>query len=92
MKDSDIPKAAMQPAFEQQARDTARIRRRKAFQAKLVLVTATAISSSYATYTAMRYVATGEFEPISLVVLAVFGVVLGDRWRVTEGSSNASVA
>ena len=81
MKADDISRAVMQPAVDQQAQDTARLQRRKAFQAKYLLVLSTAVFSSYATYTALRYFGSGEFQPISLVVLAVFVVVIGDRWR-----------
>ena len=56
-------------------------KRRKALQAKFVLVFSTAVFSSYATYTALRYLDSGAFQPISLVVLAVLATVIGDRWR-----------
>ena len=81
MKADDISRAVMQPAVDQQAQETARIQRRKSLQAKFFLVVSTAVFSSYATYTVLRYLGSGEFQPLSLALLAVFGAVLGDRWR-----------
>ena len=81
MKVDDISRVVMQPAVDQQAQDTARVQRRKALQAKFVLVFSTAVFSSYATYTALRYLDSGAFQPLSLVVLAVLAIVIGDRWR-----------
>ncbi len=81
MKSNDITEDVMRPFFDQQAKATARIRRRKATQAKLMLVAVTAVASSYATYTVMRYMASGDLDAISLALLAIFGAIIGERWR-----------
>ena len=81
MPTDHVSDAVMRPAVDRQAADAARIRRRKAFHAKCFLVLSTALFSGYATYTLFRYLALGEFHPISLPLLVILAVAMGERWR-----------
>ena len=78
---NDISDAVMRPAVDRQAEDASHIQRRNAFQAKLFLVLSTAVFSSYATYTLFRYLTLVEFHPISLPLLVILAVAMGERWR-----------
>ena len=78
---NDISDAVMRPAVDRQAEDASHIQRRKAFQAKLFLVFSTAVFASYATYTIFRYLTLGEFHSISLPLLVILAVAMGERWR-----------
>ena len=60
---------------------TLRIRRRRAWLAKLFLVLTTAIFSAFATHTAHYYLERGEVQPLSLVVVALLAAGIVTRWR-----------
>lgn len=79
--DSKDVTSVIQPLLDEQARTTRRIRQRQARLAKLLLVLATAVFSAFATYTAQRYLARGEVQPMSLVVLALVAAGVVNRWR-----------
>ena len=81
MMTKDLSNTVMRPAVDRQAEDAAHIQRRKAFQAKLFLVLSTAVFASYTTYTLFRYLTLGEFHPISLPLLVILAVAMGERWR-----------
>jgi len=73
--------SAMQPLLDVQAQATRRVLKRRAWVAKLLLVVAVALFSAFATYTALRYLDSGEVQPMSLVVLALLAAGVGNRWR-----------
>src|SRR3546814_6981469 len=77
----DMANAVMHHHQDVQAQEAGRIRNRRAFQAKLFLVLATALFSGFAALAIARYVWLDQFSAMSGLVLVVLAAGLRNRWR-----------
>src|SRR3546814_15603409 len=73
--------AVMHHHQDVQAQEAGRIRNRRAFQAKLFLVLATALFAGFAALAIARYAWLDKFSALSGLVLVVLAAVLHNRWR-----------
>ncbi|HEY9541600.1 MAG TPA: hypothetical protein VIR05_08190, partial [Luteimonas sp.] len=77
----DMANAVMHHHQDVQAQEAGRIRNRRAFQAKLFLVLATALFAGFAALAIARYVWLDKFSAMSGLVLVVLAAGLRNRWR-----------